>query len=200
MQTTSIPRYTYSSEVIKRQRARVGLVVVILLLLGTETVGAQTTVPTQAETTVRVVDYGTSRVRRTCPDRKQPPSGRPSVLQATQYVACSIEERPAFNDAVRFIDVLSLEIGRKTRKVTTEDIGRWPNIDQTKPVFILRGSMVLHSCQNVNGSKTYQAGSNCTRNDVPKATGTCWQDVFGDWQCFLVGRSAKETRKQPAPQ
>jgi hypothetical protein len=142
-------------------------------------------------------NYGTERTLRTCPDRSQPSKGPISVAQAKAYVACSYEDKPPYNAAVRFVDVQKLEIASNTRPVNTQDIMRWPQINQHKPIYVLQGAVVVHSCANIAGSQ--KVGSNCIRYDVPKAIGTCWQDQFAAWFCFLGGPTAKETRQQPAP-
>ncbi len=144
------------------------------------------------------MNYGTPRQLRTCPDRTQPSKGPISVPQAKALVACSYEDKPPYNATVRFVDIVDLQIAKNTRPVNMGDISRWPQIDQQKPVNVLRGSVVVHSCANLAGSQ--KAGSNCTRFETPNAIGTCWQDQFAAWFCFLGGPAVKETRQQPAPQ
>jgi hypothetical protein len=149
---------------------------------------------------VSKMDFGTKRKLRTCPSQKEPTSGVIGVEQAKTYIACSYEERKPYNASVTFVDILQLEFGPKTRKVMTDDIMRWPNIDQDKPIYVLRGSIIMHSCANIVPGLSQKAGSNCTQYHTPKAKGSCWQDQFGEWFCFLGGMHDKEIRKQPAPQ
>jgi hypothetical protein len=160
-------------------------------------VAAQEAPPTTGPT----FNWGTSRVQRTCPDRTAPTSGKISVAQASVYVACSYEERPRTGASIDFVDILKLQIAPTRRKVLLSDIERWPNINQKKPIYVLRGSVVLHQCYNItNNTNSPQQGANCTQSRVPKAIGTCWQDKFDDWFCFLGGYDPKPLYKQPAPQ
>jgi hypothetical protein len=144
-------------------------------------------------------NWGTSRQLRTCPDKTNPKKGNMTVAMATTYVACFYEEREPYNAAVTFVDILSLQTVK--RKVTPRDIGLWPDIDRSRPVFTLRGSIVVHSCTNItNNEYSPKQGENCNRSDVPKAKGTCWVEVTGDWSCYLGGIDPSPKRKQPAPQ
>jgi hypothetical protein len=167
--------------------------IVVLPLLPGVAVRAQTEATTQP-----TPNYGTTRQLRTCPDRAEPKKGRPSVSLATTYVACTFEDRLGFSGALTFVGITDLQFAAKTRKVSLRDISTWPEIDQTKPVYILRGTYSLYKCFRV--SATYAAGANCNRTDVPKANGTCWQDNFGEWSCFLVGKGNKTVQKVAAPQ
>jgi hypothetical protein len=151
----------------------------------------------QAKPEAPAMNFGTARPLRTCPDRTQPSKGPIGVAQATAYVACSYEDRPPEGAAVTFVDIVDLQIAPNTRPVNTGDIVRWPQIDPKKPIVVLRGSVVTHTCWNITGSM--QAGPNCTRKEVPNAIGTCWQNQFAAWSCYLGGPTAKETRLQPAP-
>jgi hypothetical protein len=151
----------------------------------------------QARPEALAMNFGTARALRTCPDRTQPSQGPIGVAQATAYVACNYEDRPPEGAAVTFVDVVELQIAPNTRPVNTGDIVRWPQIDPKKPIFVLRGSVVTHTCWNI--SRSIQAGANCTRKEVPNAVGTCWQNQFAAWSCYLRGQTTKETRLQPAP-
>jgi hypothetical protein len=145
-------------------------------------------------------DWGTPRQLRTCPDKTNPKKGNLTVALATTYVACYYEEREPYDASVTFVDVLKLQVAAK-RKVTGRDIGLWPDIDQSRPVYVLRGSIVVHTCTNITGNATGpKQGENCSRSDVPKAKGTCWVDIVGEWFCYLGGSDPSPKRKQPAPQ
>jgi hypothetical protein len=145
-------------------------------------------------------NWGTSRQLRTCPDKTNPKKGNLTVALVSTYVACSYEERDPYNASVTFVDVVKIQSAVK-RKVNGRDIGLWPDIDQSRPVYVLRGSIVVHTCANITGNATGpQQGENCSRSDLPKAKGTCWVDVVGEWSCYLGGIDPSPKRKQPAPQ
>ncbi len=145
-------------------------------------------------------DWGTSRQLRTCPDRTVPAKGKMSVAQATAYVACEYEEEPPYNARILFVDILSLQIASQTRRVNAGDVSLWPDINQRKPIYILRGSIVVHACANITGTATGpKLGSNCIQSRVPKAKGNCRVDVFGEWTCYLGGYDSKPLTAEPAP-
>jgi hypothetical protein len=143
-------------------------------------------------------DYGTNRQRRTCPSRTEPRSGGISVEQAKTYVACYYEEKAVFNASVDFADILSLEIAPKSRRARAADF-RLHQIDIEKPIYEIRGSIVVHNCQNI--TEGYPRGQNCRVSRIPKSTGKCYQTTFGDWYCVLGGSSlVRPETKMPAPQ
>lgn len=146
---------------------------------------------------VQANDYGTSRQRRTCPSRTEPRSGRISVEQAKMYVACYYEERAVFNAAVDFVDILSLQIAPKPRRVRGVDLNLH-QIDIEKPVYEIRGSLIVYNCQNI--TEGYPRGQNCRVSRAPKSTGKCYQTTFGDWYCVMGGSSlVRPETKMPAP-
>ncbi len=142
-------------------------------------------------------DYGTSRQRRTCPSRTEPRNGRISVEQAKMYVACYYEERAVFNAAVDFVDILSLQIAPKSRRARDADL-RLHQIDIEKPIYEIKGSMIVHNCQNI--TEGYPRGQNCRVSRIPKSMGKCYQTTFGDWYCVMGGSSlVRPETKMPAP-
>ena len=146
----------------------------------------------------RANDYGTNRQRRTCPSRTEPRRGRISVEQAKIYAACYYEERAVFNAAVDFVDILSLEIAPKPRQARSGD-SILPQIDIEKPIYDLRGSIVVHNCQNI--TEGYPHGQNCRVSRQPKSIGKCYQTTFGDWYCSLSGTSnLRPETEMPPPE
>jgi hypothetical protein len=148
-------------------------------------------------------DYGTSRQLRNCPSRTAPTSGRIGIEQAKKYVACSFEEKAPFNGSVKFVDVLSLEVASKPRQAKPADT-RLVNLDITKPIYDLRGSIVIHNCYNITGkSEMTTRGQNCSIYRNPKAVGKCYQTPFSEWHCVMIlGNNAIERaeRKMPPPE
>lgn len=72
------------------------------------------------------------------------------------------------------------------------------NIDVTKPVFAIRGSMESYQCSPTYGTPT---GRNCAITHSRNAEGDCYRTTFGDWRCFMVDGQARpnETTDQPPP-
>jgi hypothetical protein len=144
-------------------------------------------------------DYGTSRQLRTCPSKTEPRSGRISVEQAKIYAACYYEEQGVFNASVKFVDILSLQVAPKSRRVKGSEFRRY-QIDIEKPAYDIRGSMILYICQNTLGT-SYPRGQNCTVYREPKSSGMCYQTTFGDWYCLMGGSaSTRPETKMPAPE
>jgi hypothetical protein len=170
--------------------------IIINLIFTVIFASSQLTIAVAADYSAR--DYGTKRQPRKCADRKQPVSGKISVEQAKIYVTCEYEDKPPANASIPFVDILKLEIAPKTRAVTTKDIMQFTDIDQDKPIYMLQGSVKVYYCANVAGSNQ-KAGSNCIIFHQPRSKGTCHQTSFGDWHCFIGGRTEKEKRNQPAP-
>jgi hypothetical protein len=145
-------------------------------------------------------NWGTSRQLVTCPDKTNPKTGTLTVAMATTYITCFYEEREPYDANVTFADILSLQLVTK-RKARTRDIMLWPDIDRKRSVYDLRGSMVVHSCTNITTNQySPKQGENCSRSEIPKAKGTCWVDIVGEWSCYLGGTDPSPLRKQPAPQ
>jgi hypothetical protein len=102
-------------------------------------------------------NYGTNRQPRACASRLEPRTGPLSVDQAKKYVACDNE---GLNKAVihsgydmDFIDILSLQVAPKSRRVTIRDMQDFLGIDAEKPAYDIRGSIVKYSCDPI-GLKT----------------------------------------------
>jgi hypothetical protein len=156
------------------------------------TILASNILPAQAN------DYGTSRQRRTCPSRTEPSSGGISAEQAAIYAACYYEERAVFNAAVDFVDILSVEVASESRQARSADFGLH-QIDIEKPIYDIRGSIVVYNCQNI--TEGYPRGQNCRISRVPDSTGKCYQTTFGDWYCLLGGSSLVNPETgMPAPE
>jgi hypothetical protein len=159
--------------------------------------GTLLTLLTPSILTAQNNDYGTNRKLRTCPSRSEPKSGSISAAQAKIYVACSVEEKRVFNASVQFVDILSLQVAPKSRRVKDSEFRRY-QIDIEKPVYDIRGSMILYTCQNTLGT-SYPRGQNCIVYREPKSSGMCYQTTFGDWYCSMGGSSARPEPKMPAP-
>lgn len=146
-------------------------------------------------------NWGTARQLRTCPEKTSPTKGTMTVALATKYVACYYEERPPYDASVTFADISSLQIVAK-RQASAKDTTFVSELNTKKPVYVLRGSMVVHTCYNIIPTNEYghKQGSNCSQSNLPKATGKCVADIVGQWKCYLGAIDPSPKRKQPAPQ
>jgi hypothetical protein len=160
-------------------------------------IGTLMTILAPSILSVRANDYGTSRQPRTCPSRTEPSRGRISVKQTKIYTACYYEEKAVFNASIDFVDILSLDVAPKSRQARSADL-RLHQIDIEKPIYDIRGSIVIYNCQNITPG--YPHGQNCRVSRVPKSTGKCYQTTFGDWYCVLGGASlVRSETKMPPP-
>ena len=149
--------------------------------------------------TAQARNIGTNRQPRTCPSRTAPTRGAISARQATIYAACHTESDGYHaNYETLFIDILSLQVA-KPRQANSNDFRSFTNIDTTKPVYDLQGSVVQYRCYNI-GETVHTAGKNCTISRVPESVGTCVQDTFGKWFCSMSTLSSTPEYKMPPPQ
>ncbi len=138
------------------------------------------------------VPYG-SAGPRSCPDRKVPVSGPLNPAQAAAYVICGREDEAANNlTLVGGITVTEVSPGRPYNYLQDNSV---PDIDVQKPVYSIRGSMVVYTCNRVDtgpgwGPK-YERGTNCRTTDHPGANGLCYQNGLGQWDCKLWDHKAK---------
>ncbi len=149
--------------------------------------------------TAQARNIGTNRQPRTCPSRTAPTRGAISARQAAIYAACHTESDGYHaNYETLFIDILSLQVA-KPRQVNSNDFRSFTNIDTTKPVYDLQGSVVQYRCYNIDDN-VHKAGQNCTISRVPESIGTCVQDTFGKWFCAMSTLSSTPDYHMPPPQ
>ncbi len=149
--------------------------------------------------TAQGADFGTNRQPRTCASRSAPIKGRISAAQAAIYVACDAEnESMRLSGSINFIDILSLEVAPKPRRVNGNDLSYFSQVDTSQPAYDLRGNVVSYTCYNVS-IRPYKAGSNCSVRRIPQSRGTCLKNTFGEWFCSIDRYSQTVETKMPAP-
>ncbi len=140
--------------------------------------------------------YG-AREPTTCASRTAPPT----AANVRQYVLCGMEGVDAGQNLL-LVTNLTVQVGRARAFLYQQD-ARWNKIDVRAPVIDIRGGYKLYQCGRPNlGGGAFAATHNCTTYDQPVATGTCYQDTFGDWHCALVGNrlaSSSQVRDQMPP-
>jgi hypothetical protein len=126
--------------------------------------------------------YG-SRNPASCPDRKQPTSGGPSVQQATRYLSCDMENESSRN--LYLVTNVQLQVapkGRPFNPVTDSAQG----IDPSQPVYDIRGAFRMYQCADKSSMLPSQDQTkNCRYEDYQNTKGSCWRDTFADWHCEL---------------
>ena len=125
--------------------------------------------------------YG-AREPTVCASRKAPPS----ASTVTQYVLCGMEGIDVLNDLVLLTNV-TVQMGSARGYAYLQDSAK-DKIDVRAPVVDIRGRFKIYQCGKPEmGGGVFTATHNCVSYDQPVATGSCYKDTFGDWNCALVG-------------
>jgi len=118
----------------------------------------------------------------TCKSKKEPAKGAPSASQVKDYVRCnSISGEKTGGGYLSLFENAQFEIGKSRPFSSWYDAGSTA-IDNSEPVYPIRGTFDLYSCRPP-GSMGSPAGANCTRKKATEFTGTCFKTTFGDWSC-----------------
>jgi hypothetical protein len=140
--------------------------------------------------------YG-AREPVTCKSRKAPPT----ATTVKQYVYCGMEGMDADSNLVLVTNV-SVQMASPRAYLFERDSGKY-QIDQHAPVIDIRGGYKIYQCGKPNPvAGAFTATHNCVSYDQPAASGTCYRDTFGDWNCSLVGNrlaSNSQVKDQMAP-
>jgi len=118
-----------------------------------------------------------------CKSKKEPAKGAPSASQLKDYVRCS-NERIA-GGYISLVENPQIEIGKSRPYSAWSDSGN-SNIDNSEPVYPIRGTYDLYSCRPP-GSMGFPAGANCNVRKATEFKGTCFKTTFGDWSCPIQG-------------
>jgi hypothetical protein len=132
-----------------------------------------------------------ARDPRTCSSRNQPAKGAPTAAQLRQYFICQEEGVTKSYSGSVTLNLLTdvvVQVGNgRPFNIATDS---WPDVDPSKTVYPIRGGYTQWSC-GVLGEDGYVAGHSCNRVLQPHASGICYMDSFGDWQCkFMDGNAA----------
>lgn len=117
-----------------------------------------------------------------CASTKAPAKGAPSPAQVSDYVRCNaISGEKIAGGYISLFENAKFEIG-KGKPFSSWDNGGDIAIDNSEPVYPIRGSFDLYSCRPP-GSMGYPAGRNCHLRKATAFTGNCFKTTFGDWSC-----------------
>jgi hypothetical protein len=160
----------------------------------------------------QIPSIGTSRRPQTCPSRKAPTRGAPSLAQAKKYFTCHAELeiiRPRRGDGpnvLNLIDNLNMQISSRARRFSpSTDSESGLNNRLNKPlgltsdlmVYDIQGSYTKYECNDASYNKP---GQNCRISQFDDARGVCFKNAFDDWHCTMVGSPGTSERKGPPPQ
>jgi hypothetical protein len=161
---------------------------VMLLLL--VTFGAAC-VSAHAQAADTAKDYNT-REPFACKSKKDPAKGAPSSGQANDYVRCTNEK--ISGGYISLLQNVQVEVGKSRPYSAWSDVGN-SDIDNSQPVYPIRGSYDLYSCRPP-GSMGFPAGANCNVFKANTFAGICYKTTFSDWSCPVQGTSAPFTGEQ----
>jgi hypothetical protein len=136
-------------------------------------------------------DYDT-RDLSVCKSKKDPARGGPSSSQATDYVRCTNEK--ISGGYISLLQNVQVEVGKSRPYSAWSDVGN-SDIDNSQPVYPIRGSYDLYSCRPP-GSMGFPAGTNCNVFKANTFAGICYKTTFADWSCPVQGTSAPFTGEQ----
>jgi hypothetical protein len=160
----------------------------------------------------QIPSIGTNRRPQTCPSRKAPAKGAPSLAQAKRYFTCHAElevirpNKGSGPSALNLIDNLNMQISARARRFSpSTDSESGLNHRLNKPlgltsdllVYDIQGSYTIYECNDASYNKP---GANCSISQFNDSRGVCFQNTFGDWHCTMVGAPEAQQRKGPPPQ
>lgn len=141
----------------------------------------------------------------TCPSRKAPKMGAPSLEQVRRYFTCDNETEDSTYPGtinVLLIDDLNIEVSSRGRRPNARDvmyetikgvrIGMAPN----RLVYNIRGTYTNYFCR-FGGYN--QPGKNCRVDRYTGSTGICYQNNLGEWHCLMFGDIKPVGDKLPPP-
>jgi hypothetical protein len=142
--------------------------------------------------------YG-SRDPKTCASLKEPAKGVLSAALAVKYVACK-KEGEVNGNTLYLLEDLKVEVGGGTPLLQLSMIHRPGGADPNGIVYSIRGSFKQYQCGVTHASGMLKnVDKNCRIYDMPKATGTCYRDNFGEWSCSMTGDTDYGTADQAPP-
>jgi hypothetical protein len=125
----------------------------------------------------------------------------PTAATVKQYVYCGMEGIDGRSNLVLLTNV-TVQMAAPRAYLLRQDSGKY-QIDGRAPVIDLRGGYKMYQCGKPNlAGGAFSATHNCVSYDQPVATGACYKDTLGDWNCSLVGNrlaSSSQVRDQMAP-
>ncbi len=149
--------------------------------------------------------YGT-RDPHACADRRAPAGGAPSAAQAALYAQCDGEGPYGSQGRIGLMDNVRVQVGGGRPYQHVQD--SYEDVDPRQPVYPIRGSFTLYSCDPLRTAREVASGfadnrgRNCDALDEPSATGVCYKTTFADWHCTLTDIKAdvvRDTRRGVAP-
>ncbi len=117
-----------------------------------------------------------------CKSRTAPPTAG----TVKQYVHCGMEGMDAGGNLVLVTNV-SVQMASPRAFAYQWDSAKY-QIDRNAPVIDIRGGYKLYQCGRPNlAAGAFTATHNCVSYDQPVASGACYRDTFGEWNCALAG-------------
>ncbi len=126
-----------------------------------------------------------ARAPRTCADKSAPARGAITAGWARKYFICKAEYEQG--GSLHLVENVKVQVGGGVPY--TPNLGAFPEIDVTVPLYPIRGSLVSYSCQNLITSHTGPPETSCYRYEQPNPKGYCYKTTFKDWDCYMADTS-----------
>ena len=98
------------------------------------------------------------------------------------------------------VENLKVEVGGGTPYKELGSIHRPGGAAPDAIIYSIRGSYKNYMCTVMHSTgMLMNVGKNCRVYDLPKATGTCFRDNFGEWSCSLQGDTDYGVAEQAPP-
>jgi len=115
-----------------------------------------------------------------CKSLKKATGSVPSAAQIKDLVTCKSEGTGG--GSIFLVQNVTVELGKSRPFSSYSDVGN-QDIDNSQPVYPIRGTADKYQCQPPGGSPYPPKGQNCSVRMASPFKGICYKTTFGDWSC-----------------
>ena len=115
-----------------------------------------------------------------CSSVKKVTASMPSPGQIKDLVTCKAEGTGG--GSIYLMQNVNVEIGKSRPFSSWSDVGN-QDIDNSQPVYPIRGTADKYQCQPPGGTPYPPKGKNCSVRMASPFKGICYKSTFGDWSC-----------------
>lgn len=138
-----------------------------------------------------------ARAPAVCATPTDPAQGRPSLVQAAQYIKCTVEG-VADGGLYLLEDVRVTEIGNGV----TANPDVFADITPGQQAFPIKGSLVRYACEREGRNTDWgraDPGFSCATYHEMNATGHCYKRISGVWNCQMSDLRPRMTPRVAPP-
>jgi hypothetical protein len=138
-------------------------------------------------------EYGAREPSR-CADRTQPADGAPAGEQLLEHLRCTME---GIGDGrLYLIENLTAEVTGEGRAFDPQN-DYYDNIDREALIYPISGSLLRYNCDVVTAANN---GASCETYEEDAASGVCYKETSGDWNCRMSDLSQVRAEGVAPPQ